>query len=80
MEEYLTKDIISTGGGVFVFSEIEMVIIVWQQDFMSSNSVCNHTCAKQIGLPLCSPPILLITCKITGRIGLHSVLLPLFRM
>ena len=27
MEEYLTKDIISTGGGVFVFSEIEMVII-----------------------------------------------------
>ena len=27
MEEYLTKDIISTGGGVFVFSEIEMVMI-----------------------------------------------------
>ena len=32
---------------------------------------------KQIGLPLRGRPILLITCMITDRIGLHSVLLPL---
>ena len=32
---------------------------------------------KQIGLPLRGHPILLITCMITDRIGLHSVLLPL---
>ena len=34
-------------------------------------------CDWQIGLPLCGRPILLITLKITDRIGLHSVLLPL---
>ena len=45
---------------------------------MSSNSVCNHTRDKQIGLPLRGRPILLITRLITDRIGLHSVLLPLF--
>ena len=44
---------------------------------MSSNSVCNHTRDYQIGLPLRGRPILLITCMITDRIGLHSVLLPL---
>ena len=32
---------------------------------------------KQVGLPLRGRPILLITCMITDRIGLHSVLLPL---
>ena len=32
---------------------------------------------KQIGLPLRSRPILLITRMITDRIELHSVLLPL---
>ena len=32
---------------------------------------------KQIGLPLCGRPILLITGMITDQIGLHSVLLPL---
>ena len=32
---------------------------------------------KQIGLPLRARPILLITCMITDRIGLHSVLLPI---
>ena len=32
---------------------------------------------KQIGLLLRGRPILLITCMITDRIGLHSVLLPL---
>ena len=44
---------------------------------MSSNSVCSHTCDKQIGFPLRGRPILLITRMITDRIGLHSVLLPL---
>ena len=34
-------------------------------------------CDWQIGLPLCGRPILLITLKITDRIGLHSVLLSL---
>ena len=34
-------------------------------------------CDWQIGIPLCGRPILLITLKITDRIGLHSVLLPL---
>lgn len=29
---------------------------------------------EQIGLPLCSHPILLVICMITDRIGLHSVL------
>ena len=42
---------------------------------MWSNSVSNHTRDKQIGLPLCSHPILLITCLIIIYIGLHSVLL-----
>ena len=32
---------------------------------------------KQIGLPLCGRPILLISHMITDRIGLYSVLLPL---
>ena len=35
---------------------------------------------KQIGLPLRSRPILLITRMITDRIGLHSVLLPLLKL
>ena len=35
---------------------------------------------KQIGLLLRGCPILLITCMITDRIGLHSVLLPLLIM
>ena len=45
---------------------------------MSSNSVGNHTRDQQIGLPLRGRPILLITRLITDRIGLHSVLLPIF--
>ena len=44
---------------------------------MSSNSVCNHTRDKQIGLPLHGRPIFVIIRMITDRIGLHSVLLPL---
>ena len=39
---------------------------------MESNSVCNHTRDKQVGLPLRGRPSM-----ITDRIGLHSVLLPL---
>ena len=42
---------------------------------MSSNSVGNHTRDQQIGR---GRPILLITRLITDRIGLHSVLLPIF--
>ena len=37
----------------------------------------NHPSDWQIKLPLRGRPILLITLKITDRIGLHSVLLPL---
>ena len=55
----------------FFFSEIE----IFKQDFVLSNSVCNHTRDKQIGLPLRGRPILFITRMITDRIGLHSVLL-----
>ena len=40
---------------------------------MSSNSVCNHTCDEQLGLPLRGRPILLITRMIID----NSVLLPL---
>ena len=47
----------------------------WQQNFVSSNTVCNIIIViKQIGLSLSGRPILLITCMITDRIGLHSVL------
>ena len=63
---------------VFVFSEIEMVMINWKQDFLSFSSVCDHTRDKQIGLPLRGRLILLITRMITDRIGFHTVLLPLF--
>ena len=44
---------------------------------MSSNRSVIILVIKQIGLPLRGRPILLITRMITGRIGLHSVLLPL---
>ena len=37
---------------VFVFSEVVTVMISWQQNFVSSYSVCNHTRDWQIGLPL----------------------------
>ena len=48
-----------------LFSEIVTVRINWQQDFLSSNSVCNHTRDWQIRLPLGGRPILLITRMIT---------------
>ena len=50
---------------IYFFSEIVMVMISWKQDFVSSNSVCNHTRDLQIAF------------MITNRTGLHSVLLPL---
>ena len=37
---------------VFVFSEVVTVMISWQQNFVSSYSVCNHTRDWQITLPL----------------------------
>ena len=61
-----------------LFSEIVTVRINWQQDFLSSNSVCNHTRDWQIRLPLGGHPILLITRMITDRIGFYSVQLPSF--
>ena len=36
---------------ILLFSEIVIFIINRQLDFALSNSVCNHTCEKQIGLP-----------------------------
>ena len=44
---------------------------------MSSNSVCDHICDKEIGLLLRGRPILSIIRMMTDQIGLHSVLLPL---
>ena len=46
-----------------------------QQDIVSSNLICNHTCDPQIRLLRRCHPILLITREITDPIGLHSVLL-----
>lgn len=43
------------------FSEIAMVRIAWQQDLVSSNSVRDHICDKQSGVPLCGGSILLIS-------------------
>ena len=44
---------------ILLFSEIVIFMINWKQDLVSSNSVCNHTRDKQIGLPLRGRPILL---------------------
>ena len=60
-----------------LFSEIVTVVIYWQRDFVSSNSVCNYTHGQQIRLPLRGHPILLISHMTTDRIGLPSVLLAL---
>ena len=38
-----------------------MVRITWQQDLVSSNSVRDHICDKQSGVPLCGGSILLIS-------------------
>ena len=76
MEEFLLQTLFVLN--MFVFTEIIVVMINWQQDFLSSNSVCSHTLNWQIGLLLGGHAILLITRLITDRIGLHSVLLPLF--
>ena len=61
-----------------LFSEIVTARINWQQGFLLSNSVCNHTRDWQIRLPLGGRPILLITRMITDRIGFYSVKLPSF--
>ena len=55
------------------------LILLIKQNIMSSNSIWSIIIlvTKQIGLLLPNPLILLITWMITGRIGLHSVLLPL---
>ena len=55
------------------------LILLLKQNIMSSNSIWTVIIlvTKQIGLLLPNPLILLITCMITGRIGLHSILLPL---
>ena len=50
-----------------------MVMINWQQDFVTSNSVSNHTSDWKNGLPLRGRPILLITRMITDRIGLVPI-------
>ena len=42
-----------------LFSEIVIFITNWYENFVSSNSVCNHTRDKQIGLPRRGRPILL---------------------
>ena len=60
------------------FSNFVTVLTNWKQEFKSSNSICNHTRNQQIRLPLRGLPILIITRMVTDRIGLHSVLLPLF--
>ena len=44
---------------IFLFSEIVIFMINWQLDWVESNSVCNHTRDKQIGLSLRGRPILL---------------------
>ena len=83
MEEFFTLDTFSTGDVCpkymfFWGGEIIPIMISWQQDFLSSNSVSNRTRNWQIGLPLRGRQILLITRMITDRTGLHSALLPLF--
>ena len=56
--------------------EIVMAMINWEQDFLSSNSVCNHTSDWQIGLSLSSHTILLITGTVWLQMELlHLVLL-----
>ena len=49
MEKFLTEDIVSISdicstSFFYFFSEIVMVMINWQQDLVSSNSVCMHIC------------------------------------
>ena len=44
---------------ILIFSEIVIFMINWLQDFLLSNSVCNHTREEQIGLLSCGHLILL---------------------
>ena len=76
ISKFFALDIVPTGDvcpTCNFFSEIVIVMINWWQDFVSSNSVGNHTSDWQIRLPLRGRPILLITRMITDRIGLHLV-------
>ena len=77
MEEYLTKDIVSTRDScprcIFFFWKLKWLRLI--RDRISCHSVSNHTHDKQIRLPLHGCPILLVTHMITDRIGLHLVLL-----
>ena len=68
-QRYLTK--------MYLLSlEIVMAMINWEQDFLSSNSVCYHTSDWQIGFSLSSHPILLITGTVWLQMELlHLVLL-----
>ena len=59
---------------LLLFSEIVIFMFNWQEDFVSSNSVGNHTPDKQIGLPQI---LLSIVWLQLDRIGLHLVPLPL---
>ena len=56
---------------------IRSVIILESSELKEVSRPGRRLVMKEIGLPLHGRPILLITCVITDRIGLHSVLLPL---
>ena len=82
MEEFLTLHISSTQ---YVCPKCICLFFCNGYDelvtgFCVPNSVCNHTHDRQIGLPLCSCLILLMTCMIIDRSGLHLVLLPLLKL
>ena len=51
-----------------------VIMINWPQEIVSSNAVCNHLRDNNKSDDC---QILLVTCTITDRIGVHSVLLPL---
>ena len=52
---------------ILLFSEIEIYMINWQQDFVPSNLVCIYTCDE-----LARSSDFVTTCMITYQIGLHS--------
>ena len=41
--EHLVFKALSPKRNAFIFSKIVTVMMNWQEDFVSSNSVCNHT-------------------------------------
>ena len=56
---------------ILLFSETVIFIISWYRDFVFSNSVCNHTRDKLIGLPLRGRPIWLSLVRL--RTELDSI-------